>query len=407
MSRERNPIRAGTRPGTGSNYSSDQSGKGGRQLKKIIIGVVVLVAVVAVVLIFAKSRKAEIPDMRIVAVEKGNITKAVVATGEIRPLAIAEVKSKIGGVVRKFYVEEGQTVAKGQKLAEIVPAATPEELVAAREQVKTAGLQVDQSRRNLERFEGLAAKNLVSDKEVEDAQTQLSIDEARYDAALAELQVLEQGATTGKTAAKSEDAGRDAGRDASTTAEALADMIIVSPVSGIVLSRDMDEGSAAIAMSSAYGGTTILTLADVSVMHFEGDVDESDVGKIAEGMPAKIFVDAFPDTTFEGRLTRIAPLGVKAEGVVNFKVEAEVGGSTGRLKTGMSADVQLVLDERKDVLTLPEGAFIYEGDSTFVEKVDAAAEAGKRRVLVQTGLSDGIKTELLEGLGEGEKVVMQ
>lgn len=372
-------------------------------MKKIIIGVVVLVAVVAVVLIFAKSRKAEIPDMRIVAVEKGNITKAVVATGEIRPLAIAEVKSKIGGVVRKFYVEEGQTVAKGQKLAEIVPAATPEELVAAREQVKTAGLQVDQSRRNLERFEGLAAKNLVSDKEVEDAQTQLSIDEARYDAALAELQVLEQGATTGKTAAKSEDAGRDA----STTAEALADMIIVSPVSGIVLSRDMDEGSAAIAMSSAYGGTTILTLADVSVMHFEGDVDESDVGKIAEGMPAKIFVDAFPDTTFEGRLTRIAPLGVKAEGVVNFKVEAEVGGSTGRLKTGMSADVQLVLDERKDVLTLPEGAFIYEGDSTFVEKVDAAAEAGKRRVLVQTGLSDGIKTELLEGLGEGEKVVMQ
>jgi HlyD family secretion protein len=376
-------------------------------LKKIIVGIVVAAVAVAVVVFLARSRKTEIPEARIVAVEKGNITKAVVATGEIRPLAIAEVKSKIGGVLRRFYVEEGEPVVKGQNLAEIVPAATPEELVAARERVKTAGLQVDQSRRNLARLEELAAKSLVSDKEIEDAETQLSIDAARHDAAMAELLVLEQGATTGSAGTGGHDPDADPVRDPAATTDALADMIIVSPVSGIVLSRDVDEGSSAIAMSSAYGGTTIMTLADVSVMHFEGDVDESDVGKITEGMPAKIFVDAFPDTAFEGKLTRIAPLGVKVEGVVNFKVEAEVGGSTGRLKTGMSADVQLVLDERADVLTLPEGAFIYEGDSTFVEKVDAAAEAGKRRVQVETGLSDGIRTELLEGLAEGDKVVMQ
>jgi HlyD family secretion protein len=366
-------------------------------LKKALIALVIVVAAVAVVVVVAKSRKPKIPDMRIVTVEKGDITKAVVATGEIRPLAIAEVKSKIGGIVRRFFVDEGQPVAKGQRLTEIVPAATPEELVAAREAVKTAKLQMDQAKRDLERLQGLASKNLVSEREVDDAETQMSIYAARYDAAAAELQVLEQGGA---------EKPRTAEQGAVAT-EALADMIITSPVSGIVLSRNVDEGSSVIAMSSAYGGTSILTLADVSTMHFEGDVDESDIGKIRLGMPAKIFVDAFPDTAFQGVLTKIAPVGVKAEGVVNFRVEAQVTGDTRFLRTGMSADVQLVLDERTGVLTLPEGAFIYEGDSTFVEKVDAGAEGGKRRIEVKTDLSDGIKTQIIGGLGEGDKVVMQ
>jgi HlyD family secretion protein len=142
-------------------------------------------------------------------------------------------------------------------------------------------------------------------------------------------------------------------------------------------------------------------------MHFEGDVDESDVAKIKAGMPARIFVDAFPDTTFEGVLTRIAPQGIKEEGVVNFRVEAELSGDSGIMKTGMSADVQLVLDSREDVLTLPEGAIIYEGDSTFVETVDTGAPGGKARVPVEVGLSDGIRTEILDGLAEGVEVVLQ
>ncbi|MFZ1947184.1 MAG: efflux RND transporter periplasmic adaptor subunit [bacterium] len=367
-------------------------------MKKALIALVIVVVAVAVVAVVAKSRKPKIPDVRIVAVEKGDITKAVVATGEIRPLAIAEVKSKIGGVVRKFFVDEGQKVVRGQRLAEIVPAATPEELVAAREAVKTAKLQLDQAKRDLKRLQELAAKNLVSERDVDDAETQLSIYAARYDAAAAELQVLEQGGGAERQPAADQGAA---------ATEALADMIITSPVSGIVLSRNVDEGSSVIAMSSAYGGTSILTLADVSTMHFEGDVDESDVGKIHPGMPAKIYVDAFPDTSFQGVLTKIAPVGIKAEGVVNFSVEAQVTGETQVLRTGMSADVQLVLDERTGVLTLPEGAFIYEADSTFVEKVDAAAEGGKRRIQVQTDLSDGIKTQVTGGLGEGDKVVMQ
>ncbi len=368
-------------------------------MRKAIIVIVVVVILVGIgLLLVTANKKQPVLESRIASVEKGTITKAVVATGEIRPASVAEVKSKIGGIVRKFYVEEGDTVTKGQKLAEIVPTATPVELVAARERVKTAKLQLERARRKLKRLEDLASKNLVSDEEIEEAETELSLAAAAYDAALAQLRVLEQ--TAGGSETEEEYVSKE-------TAEALTDMIIVSPVSGIVLSRNVDEGSSVIPMSSAYGGTSLMTLADVSTMHFEGYVDESDVAKIRVGMPAKIYVDALPDTVFEGVLTKIAPQGEKVEGVVNFKVEAEILDDTSLLRTGMSADVKLVLDEKKDVLTVPEGTIIYEGDSTYVEIVDESQKTGKRKISIRAGLSDGIRTEVVSGLKEGDKVILQ
>ena len=368
-------------------------------MRKVIIVIGIVAVAIVVIFLVMRGRGARIEDVRTAEVTIGQVTKAVVATGEIRPLSIAEVKSKIGGVVRKFFVEEGDMVGKGQKLAEIIPTATPEQLVYARERVMTARLAMEQAERKLRRAEELAEKKLVSIEAIEDAETELSITTAKCDAALAELRVLEQGA-----ARRESGSGEYTG---SQTAGALEDMLILSPVSGIVLSRDVDEGSSVIAMSSAYGGTSLMKLADVSRMHFEGYVDESDVAKIHEGMPTKIFVDAMPDTTFNGVLTKIAPQGEKQEGVVNFRVEAEITEDTSLLRTGMSADVQLVLEERVDVLTVPEGAIIYEGDSTFVELVDETAVAGKRRAVIEAGLSDGIKTEIVEGLAEGDKVVLQ
>ena len=366
--------------------------------KAIIIIVVVVVVAILALIAYQQSRTAAVPEVRMVTVQRGAITKAVVATGEIRPLAEAEVKSRIGGVVRRFFAEEGDAVAKGQRLAEIVPTATPEELVYAREAVKTAKYRLDQSRRILNRLESLAEKDLVSDAEIDEAETQLSIDEARYDAALAELEVLEEGSAGAK-------ATRD--RTTASTASALGDMIIASPINGIVLSRNVDEGSSVIPLSSAYGGTSLMTLADVSSMHFEGDVDESDVAKISEGMATKVFVDAFPETVFTGVLTKIAPQGVMTEGVVNFSVEAEIDGDTSVLRTGMSADVQLVLEERTGVLTVPEGAVIYQADSTFVEVSDETAQGGRLRTPVEVGLSDGIRTEVIKGLEEGQTVLLQ
>ncbi len=366
-------------------------------MKRAAIVIVVIIGVVLTLISLARRKKPEIANVRLVNPTVATITKAVIATGEIEPLAVADVKSKIGGVVRKLFVDEGDSVSKGQRLAEIVPTATPHELVAAREKVETAKLQLEQSKRHLKRLESLAEKSLVSDSDVEDAETQVAIDAARYDAALAQLQVLEQSVVSSPGGFQKP----------SNASSALSDMIVISPIDGIVLSRNVDEGSSVIPISSAYGGTSILTLADVSVMHFEGLVDESDVGKIHVGMPARILVDAFPDTAFDGVLTKIAPMGTEEEGVVNFRIEAEIAGRTDILKTGMSADAQLIIAEHRDVLTVPEGAIIYEGDSTFVEIVDPSSETGRRKIAVKTGLSDGIKTEIIEGLAQTSQVILQ
>jgi HlyD family secretion protein len=368
-------------------------------LKKTVIIIVVLVVAALAVIGVMRSRRPQIPDVRTAQVERAGVVKAVVATGEIRPYAVAEVKSRIGGVVRRFFVEEGDSVTRGRQLAEIVPTATPAELVYAREHVKTSRLQMEQSQRKLKRLEELARQELVPPEDLEDAETRLALDAARYDAALAELSVLEQGSARALT--PTEEPVTD------ETAEALTDMTITSPIDGIVLSKNVDEGSAVIPISSAYGGTSLMTLADVSSMHFEGDLDESDVAKIRLNMPAKVYVDAYPDTVFAGLLTRIAPQGIKDEGVVNFNVEAEITDDAGLLRTGMSADVQLVLDERTDVLTLPEGAIAYSGDSTFVDLLDPDAPEGKIRRAVEVGLSDGIRTEITGGLEEGDRVVLQ
>ncbi|MGQ9603968.1 MAG: efflux RND transporter periplasmic adaptor subunit [bacterium] len=356
----------------------------------IIVGVI---AVVAVLLILKKPDKQKIAPIQITKPTRGTITRSVIATGEIRPLAIADVKSKIGGVVRRFFVDEGETVKKGQKLAEIVPTASPNELVAAREKLEILRLELELSEKNLREAERLTEKNLASEKQIDQARTQVGINRARYEAALSELRILEQSAFI-STGSSPMTKGID------------EDMTIVSPIDGIVLSRNVDEGSSVIPISSAYGGTSIVTLADISTMHLEGEVDESDVGKIHLAMPARIHVDAFPDTVFEGILTRISPAAVEREGLVNFRVKVEIIGETSNLKTGMSADAELIVEERSNILTLPEAAIVYEAESTFVEVYDER-KGQKQRVKVKTGISDGIRTEIIEGVDESSNVIIQ
>lgn len=362
-------------------------------MKKIGLTSLAIIGIVIVVFLLRKPEREKVLPTQLTSPSLGTITKSVVATGEIRPLAIADVRPKIGGVLRKFFVDEGQYVRKGQKLAEVVPTASPAELVSARERLEIAKLQLELSQRRLEEAERLAQSNLLSEKQLHEARTQVEIDRKRYEAALAELRILEQDVFTPSNSTHQ-------------ISNAPEEMIIVSPIDGIVLWRNVDEGSSVIPTSSAYGGTSILTLADISKMHFEGEVDESDIAKIRIGMPARVHVDAFPDTVFKGVLTKIAPAAAKREGLVSFKVEVEIVGETSPLKTGMSADAELIVEERTGILTLPEAAIIYEGESTFVEVFDGK-KGIKQRIPVKTGISDGIRTEIIEGVDESASVIIQ
>jgi len=372
----------------------------------IIIVIVVVVLVFSFVAIRGCRTGGDSPIENTATVERGNISKTVVATGKIEPLYKAEIKSKIGGLINQFYVEEGDRVTVGQKLVEIIPGVTPVEMVQARTEVKAAAYEKLVAEKQYLRTKELKEQKLISSEKYDRDKANYDTAKVRFYAAMAQLRVLEQGSNVKSLVDGIEISDQDRLEIEKETREALASMTLIAPISGIVLSRDTDKGSAVIPISSAYGGTMIMTLADVSEKHFRGDVDEADIGKVHLGLPARIYVEAYPDEPFKAELTHISPRGREEEDIINFEIRAIVSDQENRLRVGMSADAELILEEHENVLVIPEGAIIYEDGKTFVNIQDDSVEEGMRKVEITKGISDGLRTEVLSGLEEGQVVVL-
>ena len=371
-------------------------------MKKFIILTSILVIIgggVIAYLKFANSPQDPLANFRTEKVTRGDITLSAVATGKIYPLAEIEVKSKIGGVINKFFVEEGDMVEVGQKLAEVIPGATPIEMVRAREELRSAELEREKAEKNYLRNQQLLNQGLISTKEFDEAKTAYYLAEARYYAAKAELQVLEYGGKASPGSQEEPEKGAE-------IQEAIKSMLLRSPIKGIVLSRETDEGTTVVPLASASGGTVIMTIADVSEMYFKGDVDESDMGMINEGMPVSIKVESFPEERFKGVLTRISPLGREKENIVNFEVQVKIQEETTRLRAGMSADAEIIVEKHTDSLLLLESAIVREEGKAYVYLPDPTTEEGKKKVEVELGISDGIHAEILKGLKEGDEAVI-
>jgi HlyD family secretion protein len=377
-------------------------------MKKAIIIIVIVVVVVGVAFLGIKGCQTQGGNQALntATVERGNISKTVVATGKIEPLYKAEIKSKIGGLIKQFYVEEGDRVEVGQKLVEIIPGATPVEMVQARTEVKAAAYDKIVAEKQYLRSEELIAQKMISPEDYDRAKASYDTARARFYAATAQLRVLEQGSNVESLDEGIEITEQDRQEIEKETREAIASMTLISPISGIVLSQDTDKGSAVIPLSSAYGGTVIMIIADVSEKHFRGDVDEADIGKVHLGLPARIFVEAYPDDPFQAKLTHISPQGREEEEIVNFEIRATIEDPENKLRFGMSADAELILEEHEDVLVIPEGAIIYEDEKTYVNVQDDSIPEGIRKVEVTKGITDGLRTEVLSGLEEGQVVVL-
>jgi HlyD family secretion protein len=184
---------------------------------------------------------------------------------------------------------------------------------------------------------------------------------------------------------------------------------IQSPLEGVVLSRDVELGDAVSSIlvlgSSA---TLVMTLGDTSEVYVKGKVDESDIGKVYLGQPARIKVESFKDKTFSGKVTRISPMGVEKDNVTTFEVRVSISNPGGELKAEMTANAEIILDEHKNVLQIPEGAILYDKDKkASVEIPDPKGKDGKNKLAVNIGISNGAKTEVLSGLKEGDQVVLQ
>ncbi|MGO4212948.1 efflux RND transporter periplasmic adaptor subunit [Terriglobus sp. YAF25] len=184
---------------------------------------------------------------------------------------------------------------------------------------------------------------------------------------------------------------------------------IVSPIDGMILSRDVELGNAVssiLVMGST--ATLVMTLGDTTQVYVQGKVDESDIGKVYLGQPARIRVESFKDKVFNGKVTKIAPLGVEKDNVTTFEVRVSIDNPGGELKANMTANAEVILEEHKNVLTVPEQAVIYDKQrNASIEIPDSKAEKGRRKVPVKVGISNGTRTELLSGLNQNDQVILQ
>ncbi|HEV3208024.1 MAG TPA: efflux RND transporter periplasmic adaptor subunit [Terriglobales bacterium] len=400
------------------------NGNGKKRRKRLIYGGIglVLVLLVAGGLIAATHGGTKIDAAKLQKVEKGDLAKSVVATGKVTPITKVEVKSKASGIVKKLLVDSGDRVKKGQLLAQLdkeeiqaqveqsraaVQAAeaslTSSEADYERAKVDAEGPDVPLLKRAYERATGMAKAGVVSTSALEDAQK-------NYELALNKQNVSKAQATVLKAKiAQSQGQLAQDRANLKQLEEQLSYTDIESPIDGVVLSRDVEMGDAVSSIlvlgSSA---TLVMTLGDTSQVYVKGKVDESDIGKVYLGQPARIKVESFKDKTFNGVVTKISPMGVEKDNVTTFEVRVSINNPGGELKAEMTANAEIILEEHKSVLQIPEGAVIYDKDKkASVEVPDTHAKDGKKKVAVNIGISNGAKTELLSGLKEGDEVVLQ
>ena len=399
------------------------NGKNKKKKRWIYIGVSVAVVVLVVLGITAATRGGtKIDPSKLGKVEKGDLAKSVVATGKIEPITKVEIKSKASGIVKQLLVEEGQAVKHGQVLVEL----DKEEIQARVRQARAAlegaeanrrAAQADMERsktdaegpdvpllkRAYERAQGMAKQGVVSQSQLDDAQKNYEMALNKQNVARAQLIVAnakEKQASAQVTQSRA---------NLEQLEEELRNSTIVAPIDGLVLSRNVEIGDAVSSIlvlgSSA---TSVMTLGDTREVYVKGKVDESDIGKVYLGQPARIKVESFKDKTFTGKVTKISPMGVEKDNVTTFEVRVSITNPGGELKAAMTANAEIILEEHKNVLMIPEGAVIYDKDKkASVEVPDSNGKEGKKKVPVTIGISNGAKTELLAGLKEGDKVVLQ
>jgi len=349
--------------------------------RAVIVGGVVVLAGVAAAL-YSRSISHKDKDYKTVAVTRGPVVEKALAVGAIRPKREVAVKSKISGIVKTSYREVGDKVKAGDPLFEIIPDPTPMELTEARREVEIAQNTHDQARKRHDRSESLKKQGIVSNQESEQSDKDIEEARIRLDLATEKLALIQKG------------------RIKSGNVES----IIRAPIAGTVLELLVNEGDPVVPLTSYQAGTALTTLADMSTLVFKGTVDEIDVGKLKEAMPARIKVGALPDAAVDGRVYKIAPKSKTAEGATLFDVEIELLPGAGVvLRAGYSANADIVVREKKEVLLIPERLVTMEGGKSTVEIPGAGEEPTKKEI--KLGLSDGINVEVADGLKEKELVV--
>jgi len=382
----------------------------------------VVIAAGLVVAVKASGNTTKFEPSQLAKAQRGDIARSVVATGKITPITQVIVKSKASGIVTKLNVDINARVKQGQVLAQLDQVEILAQVSAQRAQLAAAesnaratqaAIKYDKVnaeapdlpmfKNTYERALQMSKVGVVSKQSLDDAEqkylaaantrdkavAQISVDTSRLHQAQAQVQ--------------------QAQASLSQLEEQLSYTTITSPMDGVVLSRDVELGDAVssiLVMGST--ATQIMTIGDTSQVYVDGKVDESDIAKVYLGQPARIKVESFKDKTFYGKVTKISPLGVEKDNVTTFEVRVSIDNPGGELKAQMTANAEIILDEHKNAITVPEQAVLYDKDrNATVQVPDSSQKKGYRVVAIKAGISNGTKTEVLSGINPGDTVILQ
>ena len=356
-----------------------------RYSKLIIAAIIALIFIGTFVFLWQKSQPKEVvyneftPKME-------DIQKTTIITGKIEPRNEVNVKPQISGIITELLKEPGQTVQQGEVIAKVKVIPDMGQLSSAEARVRLAEINLKQAQVNFNREENLYNQKLVSADEYD--KSKQALDQAKEEKTAAEdaLQVVRDGVSKANASASS--------------------TLIRSTISGVILDIPVKVGNSVILANTFNDGTTIATVANMNDLIFRGNIDETEVGQLVSGMPMKITIGALQDLQFDAALEYISPKAVESNGANQFEIKAAVKlAEGGKIRSGYSANAEIVLSSAEKALSIPESAIEFSGDSTFVYIIKGEGkEKTYERTQVTTGLSDGVNIEIKKGLTVKDKV---
>jgi HlyD family secretion protein len=354
-------------------------------IKYFLLGFLGVSVILMTVFLIKKSIKPR-EHYQVTSPEIKNIIKKTVATGAIVPRNESEIRPRVSGIVAEIYVEAGEMVKEGDKIAKIRIVPDMLNLNNAEARVEQAKINYKDKKIIYDRQKGLFEKEVIPLAEYEKAELAFNMADQELKAAENNLQIIKEGIS------------KDAAKATNT--------IVRSTITGMVLDVPVKEGFSVIETNTFNPGTTIATVADMNEMIFEGKVDETEVGKIKTGMDLLLDIGAIDDVTFHAKLTYIAPKGVQETGAIQFDIKADVELKNDYfIRSGYSANADIVLDKKDSVLAIEEKNLIFEGDDVYVEVEKDTMVFEKKKV--ELGISDGIYTEVISGIDKDTKIKIQ
>lgn len=356
-----------------------------KYLKIALLVVLAAILVGTFVFLYQKSKPKTMVYETVMA-EVADLQKTTVATGKVEPRDEILIKPQISGIVDEVYKEAGQSIKKGEVIAKVKVIPEMGQLNSAESRVRLAEINAKQSETDFARLKKLYEDKLISREEYEKGE--LAAKQAREEKQTANdaLEIVKEGITKNSASFSS--------------------TLIRSTIDGLILDVPIKAGNSVIMSNTFNDGTTIATVANMNDLIFRGNIDETEVGRIHEGMPVKLTIGALQNLTFNAVLEYISPKGVETNGANQFEIKAAISiPDSVKIRSGYSANAEIVLQRAQKVLAVPESTVEFSGDSTFIYvQTDSVPEQKFLRKQITTGMSDGIKIEIKKGLSAKDKI---